>query len=360
MKENHKGEYLYLAFLRFSLNCGALPTNIGSIDWTMFLEWADHQAIVGIIYEGIKKAGKELNINFDILMEWIGFANQIETQNYHVNKRCLDLADDFHSIGLDFCILKGQGNAILYDNPFSRTSGDIDVLVFEERKKIVSYIRQRYPSVHENYIHIDHPVFDNVQVEIHFWPSYMNNPLYNYRLHVWYKKQRKRFIDYNELPNGEGIIPVPSNEFNIVYQLMHLMHHFFDEGIGLRQFVDYFFVLKAQNAGECKKEGVKIELQYLGLWKFAGAVMYVMREVFALEERFMIAPVDEKRGKTLLDEILKGGNFGRHSGITQHSTTGKYILKHWRNLHFVREYPSEALCEPFFRTWHFFWRLVHR
>lgn len=35
MKENHKGEYLYLAFLRFSLNCGALPTNIGSIDWTM-------------------------------------------------------------------------------------------------------------------------------------------------------------------------------------------------------------------------------------------------------------------------------------------------------------------------------------
>ena len=85
--------------------------------------------------------------------------------------------------------------------------------------------------------------------------------------------------------------------------------------------------------------------------------MYVMQEVFALKEEFMIAPVDDMRGKTLLDEILKGGNFGKSSGLTDHSTGGKYFAKIWRNLHFVRQYPHEALCEPVFRTWHFFWRL---
>ena len=364
MKESPKSENLYLDFLRYCLNGGSLYANIDSINWTMFLRWAEQQAIVGVIYEGIQKAGKDLNIDFDILMEWIGLANQIEIQNHHVNKRCLDLANDFGSKCIDFCILKGQGNALMYHNPFSRTSGDIDVLVFEKRKTIVSLIKHRYSSVHENYIHIDYPVFDNVQVEIHFWPSYMNNPLYNYRLHKWYKHQRKNFIEYKKLPNGEGIIPVPSNEFNIVYQLMHLMHHFFDEGIGLRQFVDYYFVLRQiEDPLQLllyKGRSLKETLRYLGLWKFAGAVMYVMREVFALEEQYMIAPVDEKRGKTLLNEILKGGNFGKYSGLTQHSTGGKYFLKHWRNLHFVREYPSEALCEPIFRTWHFFWRLGHR
>ena len=161
-----------------------------------------------------------------------------------------------------------------------------------------------------------------------------------------------------ELPDGQGKIPVPSVEFNVIYQMSHLIHHFFDEGIGLRQFVDYYYLLRS--SAKMRNEELKMTLKHLGLWKFSGAVMYVMREVFALDEQYMIAPVDEKRVKTMLNKILKGGNFGKYSGVTQHSTGGKYFLKHGCNLHFVREYPSEALCEPIFRTWHFFWRLAHR
>ena len=74
--------------------------------------------------------------------------------------------------------------------------------------------------------------------------------------------------------------------------------------------------------------------------------------------------MDEKRGKLLLAEILNGGNFGRHftkyGGFTHQSIGKKYFLKIWRNMHFVRFYPAEALSEPIFRTWHFFWRLKHR
>ena len=72
----------------------------------------------------------------------------------------------------------------------------------------------------------------------------------------------------------------------------------------------------------------------------------------------MIVPVDEWRGRTLLGEILKGGNFGQYSGLTNHSMGVKYVLKMKRSLAFVRQYPAEALCEPLFRTWHFFWRLA--
>jgi len=109
---------------------------------------------------------------------------------------------------------------------------------------------------------------------------------------------------------------------------------------------------------------VQRELKYLGLWKFAGAVMYVLKEVLGLAEDKMIVPVDEKRGKLLLAEILDGGNFGRHfskyAGFTHQSMGKKYFLKIWRNMHFVRYYPAEALCEPLFRTWHFFWRLKYK
>ena len=109
---------------------------------------------------------------------------------------------------------------------------------------------------------------------------------------------------------------------------------------------------------------VQRELKYLGLWKFAGAVMYVLHEVLGLSEEKMIAPMDEKRGKLLLAEILNGGNFGqyftKYGHFTQQGMAKKYFLKIWRNMHFVRYYPAEALSEPIFRTWHFFWRLKNK
>lgn len=94
------------------------------------------------------------------------------------------------------------------------------------------------------------------------------------------------------------------------------------------------------------------------------AMMYVLHETLGLSEEKMIAPIDEKRGKLLLAEILNGGNFGKHftkyGHFTQQGMAKKYFLKIWRNMHFVRYYPTEALSEPIFRTWHFFWRLKNK
>ena len=91
--------------------------------------------------------------------------------------------------------------------------------------------------------------------------------------------------------------------------------------------------------------------------------MWVLHEVLGMPEALMIAPRDEKRGKLLLSEILDGGNFGKHAEkyghFTQQGMAKKYFLKIWRNMHFVRYYPAEALSEPVFRTWHFFWRASH-
>ena len=184
-----------------------------------------------------------------------------------------------------------------------------------------------------------------------------------------------------ELPDGAGCIPVPSWDYNIIFQLAHMMHHFFDEGIGLRQMIDYFYLLKSNrdiidkgslrskskenlsenNSGPAENAEM---LRCLNLYNFAGAVMYIMKEVLGLEEKYLIVPVDERRGKTLLREILKGGNFGQ-SDVRWKKAEGrwhtgkKYFLKIARNMQFVREYPAEALCEPVFRTWHFFWRMAH-
>ena len=93
------------------------------------------------------------------------------------------------------------------------------------------------------------------------------------------------------------------------------------------------------------------DLKWLRLWKFAGAVIYVL---FGLEEDMMIAPMNEKEGSFLLDEIIRGGNFGlyddRLGDKTGEGKMYRYFRMSLRNIRFVKHYLCEALCEPLFRT----------
>jgi hypothetical protein len=336
-------------------------------DWLRLFDFADEQAILGVMYDGRRKMeegrerGKDGFID-DLTLEWGFVALQVEEQNKKNNRKCVDVQRELEEAGFQCCVLKGQGNALMYSNPLLRMPGDIDVLIRQaERKELSNYVKTKNNVTGHHFHHIEYEEEDGIRVELHFIPCSMNNPMYHRRLQMWFAEQADSEDIWNHqvnLPDTEGMISIPTVRFNVVYQLAHMMHHFFDEGIGLRQMMDYYYVLMSD--GRWKKEDVSDTLRHLGLWKFAGAVMYVMREVFHLEEQYMIAPVDERRGETLMEEILKGGNFGHYSGLTDHSTAGKYFAKHWRNLHFVREYPAEALCEPFFRTWHFFWRILHR
>ena len=99
---------------------------------------------------------------------------------------------------------------------------------------------------------------------------------------------------------------------------------------------------------------LQLDLKWLGLWKFAGAVIYVLHGVFGLEEDMMIAPMNEKEGSFLLDEIIRGGNFGlyddRLGDKTGEGKMHRYFRMSLRNIRFVKHYLCEALCEPLFRT----------
>ena len=104
------------------------------------------------------------------------------------------------------------------------------------------------------------------------------------------------------------------------------------------------------------------ELKELGLWKFAGAIMYIMQEVFGMPASRLIVPPNEKYGKFVLNEVLEAGNFGRHDARNRfgRSQFGHNLQRVYRDIRLVRYFPAEALCEPLFRIWHFFWRLKHR
>ena len=468
----------FFAFLKYCLGYkGNMSKIVAGMDWQGLYSFASKQALLGLCFEGIERLGKEYPeelkrnpIGRELLMNWMCKAQQIRSQNMKVNAVAGKLFAMLREDGLRCCILKGQGNALMYPNPYSRNPGDIDVWINASRERIMEYAQNRFELGDDIRLQHLETSLDGVPVELHFFPCSMNNPIYHTRLQKWFRRNADlQCSNVVSLPDGAGDIAVPTSPFNVVYQLCHLFHHFFDEGVGMRQIIDYFLVVcdfykVYQNSSKItpslftikegdfsnhpvplSKEGstfspspsssgsgdvtapsrcseplrskvggpskvspdcagwdrlgvsgdtgyvscssassitsvssafttdssastalvvVQRELKYLGLWKFAGAVMFVLQEVLGLAEEKMIVPVDEKRGKLLLAEILDGGNFGRHfskyGGFTHQSMGKKYFLKIWRNMHFVRYYPAEALCEPLFRTWHFFWRLKYK
>ena len=359
-------------FLRYSLGDKVdMSIIVANIDWQQLYSFATKQTIIGICFDGIRRLSEEYPeelkknpIERDLLMTWMGVSQQIRRQNMKVNGVAAKLYSMLREDGLRCCILKGQGNALMYPNAYSRNPGDIDVWVNASREQITEYAKKHFELGDDiRYQHIETSV-DGVPVELHFFPCTMNNPIYNARLQKWFKRNVDlQCSNVVSLPDGIGEIAIPTTAFNVVYQLTHLYHHFFDEGIGMRQIIDYYYVVNNDELLVIR-DTLQRELKYLGLWKFAGAVMYVLHEALGLSGEKMIAPMDEKRGKLLLAEILNGGNFGKHftkyGHFTQQGMAKKYFLKIWRNMHFVRYYPAEALSEPVFRTWQFFWRLKHR
>jgi len=360
------------AFLRYSLGKKEnMSRVITGMDWQELYSFASKQALLGLCFEGIERLGKEYPeemkqnpIGRELLMTWMGKAQQIRRQNMKVNAVASKLFSMLREVGMRCCVLKGQGNALMYPNPYSRTPGDIDVWIDASRERIMEYAQKKFELGDDIRLQHLETSLDDVPVELHFFPCSMNNILYHARLQKWFRRNADLQCSHIVgLPDGAGDIAIPTMAFNVIYQLTHLYHHFFDEGIGMRQIIDYYYIVNNDEL-LVDRDTLQRELKYLGLWKFAGAVMYVLHEALGLPEEKMIAPMDEKRGKLLLAEILEGGNFGRHftkyGGFTHQSTGKKYFLKIWRNMHFVRYYPAEALSEPIFRTWHFFWRMKNK
>lgn len=365
----------YLDFLRYSLDDEIpLPLSPDKIDWQELLSWAERQSIVGIIFNGIQKAGKSLDIPSEVLFKWIGYANLIEAQNRLLNKRCAELTEYLHQYGFDTCILKGQGNALAYPNALSRTPGDIDVWVRDGRSKredvrgVVRFAREKNPKAKACYHHVDYGKFKDVEVEIHYRPSFMFNPVHNNRLHRWFSKMAEGGWLMVELPENAGPIRIPNREFNIIFQLSHIYNHLLHEGIGLKQVVDYFYLLKSD--GREMADDITDTLKYLGLGKIAGAMMWVLGYLVHGEgymvhsskrDEWMICEPDEKQGKVLLAEIMKGGNFGHYDAENQkaNSAIKKNILRIKRDIRMMWYFPSECLWEPFFRLYHWGWRLAH-
>lgn len=327
-------------------------------DVSLFFHFCEDQSILGIAFDYIQFHFEEFKsfIRKEILWEWIGISEQIKTQNRLVNEKAVELSCLLRKERICNCILKGQGNAVMYPNPLLRMSGDIDIWVDGNEKEIIRSIRRQFPDVHYQYHHIEFPIYNDIIVELHYKPSFLYNFVYNHRLQVFYQTERKeQFANTIELPDNVGMISCPTYRFNCVFQMSHLMHHFFDGGVGLRQLIDYYYLLKSKDVtGDINWD---LLFDKLGMHKFAKGVMWVEKEYLGLDKQYLLIEEDRIIGSKILKDILKTGNMGNFYLRNNYRSNILFIIaKLKRNMIMLKDFPSEILCQPFFLLWHQWWK----
>ena len=439
-----KQQKIFFDFLRFCIGSAKeIPGSLKEVDWKELYAIAKKQCLVGVLFDGIKKLPAEhVGMKKELLLQWMAESQMLEKANVRLNDAAIQVSEWFRKKGFRTCILKGQGNALLYPNPYSRTPGDIDIWVEGGDKRVISFVRSISPHEKACYHHIEFPSYKGVEVEVHYRPSFLLCFWNNRKLQKYYERVKEEQFSHRVMLGEQEEIAIPTVEFNLIFQLTHIFSHLMNEGIGLRQLLDYYYVLcdfykvyqksskitpslftlkegstshpaplslrgeggnrptrcseplRSKDGGPSKVspncagwdrlsiEGdnsagsttavtssastaldvVQKELKELGLWKFAGGIMYIMQEVFGMPASRLIVPPNVKYGKFVLNEVLEAGNFGRHDARNRfgRSQLGHNLQRVYRDMRLVRYFPGEALCEPLFRTWHFFWRLKYK
>lgn len=403
-------------------------------EWKMLYDMAKKQSLVGICFAGVQKTlsdsplkGEDpsvIGMSEMLYLTWMGMAAKIQQRNEVVNEQCVELQRMLYKEGFDSLILKGQGVAMIYPEHLRglRQSGDIDVWAMpmeavadgrmvmkaEDRRKRICECCMRldchYDRKKEGELHTSVKVFPDTDVEWHFTPSFMSSPWANKRLQKWFEEQWMVCVKTNEERKTKDVnldlnanvnlnlndnpsinhgstklttsapssinLQTPSVEFDLVYMLHHIFRHYLYEGVGLRQVMDYYFVLQAAKITQegqtplCKNAMETI--RELGMEKFAGALMWVIVHVFGNEDDGfdkltnhdenenhkpsslnLLCEPDEKRGRRLLEVIMEGGNFGH--GTEKYKVTGwdkpwsrlsRYVRRNW---YMLWDYPDEII-----------------
>ena len=236
---------IFFDFLRFSIGSESeIPDSLIEADWKELYRIAQKQCLVGILFDGIQRLpSSNVGISRDMLLQWMAQCQMLEKANVRLDDAAILVSEWFRKNGFRTCILKGQGNALMYPNPYSRTPGDIDIWVEGGDKRVISFVRSISPHEKACYHHIEFPSYKGVEVEVHYRPSFLLCFWHNRKLQKYYERVKEEQFSHRVMLGKQGEIAIPTVEFNLIFQLTHIFSHLMNEGIGLRQLLDYYYVL---------------------------------------------------------------------------------------------------------------------
>lgn len=291
-----------------------------NIDFNIIHQISTEQSVVGVVVAGLENV-IDIKVPQDIVLVLAGEVMQIEQRNASMNVFIADLIDKMRNAGIYTILVKGQGLAQCYRNPLWRSCGDVDLLLssdnYDKAKSFLIPLSTSHEPEREQTKHLG-MVLNGWDVELHgtlrsaLWRRF-NTSIDNVQRDVFYGGKVRSWM------NGNTQVFLPGVDEDVFFVFSHILQHFYNGGIGLRQVCDWCRLLWTYKD--------KIDIQLLGLrlkeaeiekeWKAFGA--------FAVDHLGMpiaAMPLYEdsrkwhRRANKLCALILESGNFGHNKDFS--------------------------------------------
>lgn len=323
----------------------ALLSQYNDIDYSVIMRLAEEQSVVGLVTAGLEHVS-DVKVPQEWVLQFIGSTLQIEQQNKAMNVFVAQSIEKLRKEDVYAILVKGQGISQCYERPLWRASGDVDLLLsdtnYEKAKEVLVPLAIDVESEFKAFKHLGMTMQGGFVVELHG------------TLHSRLSKRVDRGIDevQREVFYGGSVrlwnnanvqIFLPSPDCDIIFVFTHILHHYFIDGIGLRQICDWCRLLWTYREN-LDLRVLEIRIRKAGLmseWKaFAAlAVDYLGMPVEAMPMFGSSVQEFKRKADRIMKFVLESGNFG-HNRKEKHieSYVGRKTMALWRKFNNFRRH----------------------
>lgn len=332
----NKNNNVFLAFVRAGLwEIGAQQLSFEEIDYSEVMSKARVQSVVGLVAAGLEHVEDFKETQPDVL-EMVGQALLIEKRNIEVNTFIPKIVKRLKKDGIDALLVKGQGVAQCYHRPLWRASGDVDLLFDDDNyvkaKKVLLPISYDIAKEDLKKKHLAFKIM-GVNVELHGKMSFALSRRVDMELDAVLNNCLKEGgVSTWRVDETDVLIPNPDNHVVLIFT--HFLHHFFIEGVGLRQVCDWCRILWRYRE-DLDLRLLEQRLQTMGLmseWRVFAALA-VDALGMPVEAMPFYDPRYGAKGERALGRILECGNFGHNRDLSYHrkySGLRYLVVAFWR------------------------------
>ena len=344
------------------VRAGLFPSKVARIldhgvpvDWNVVCRLAEEQSVVGLVAAGIDALPPSERPPQQEVLQFVGQTLQLEQRNKAMNEFVARLIEKLRENDIYALLVKGQGIAQCYEKPLWRASGDMDLLLsdsnYEKAKELLIPLAS---DVEQEYTHFKHlgMTIDGWVVELH---GTLHSRLSRRVDRMIDKMQGNVFFGGNVRSwdnNGTQVfIPAPNED--VIFVFTHILHHFYIEGVGLRQICDWCRLLWTYR--ESLNYGLlESQIQEAGLmseWKAFYNLASRYLGMPDLDSRFMFHDSQfDKKADRIMEFVMETGNFGHN----RHNADGKLVSLWHKTKDFARHaqvFPLDSIKFYFHFVW---------
>ena len=310
------------------------------IDFNEVYRLASEQSVVGLVAAGIEHV-HDVKVPRDVALAFVGSALQLEQQNTAMNEFVARLITFLRNKDVYALLVKGQGIAQCYERPLWRASGDVDLLLSDTNyEKAKSVLLPKAIDVEQEYKAFKHQGMTmncGYVVELHGTlhsrlSKRIDKGIDDAQKDVFYRGSIRSWL------NGDTQVFLPGANNDVIFVFTHILHHFYIEGIGLRQICDWCRLLWTHRE-KLDLQLLESQIKRMGLmseWKAFGAfaVDYLGMPVEAMP-LYSSDRKWSKKAEKIIEFVLESGNFGHnrektHGKIQSAWSKAKDFARHAR------------------------------